>query len=447
MGRLLSMRLALIAVGSFGGIAACTSILGDFEVRATDGANDGGLADSIDIDVVSDANVTDVPDVVRPQGFAGAKQVTAGARHTCVIANSGEVFCWGDNSVGQIGQAASGGRQLKPKKVMIGAMAKTIAAGANFTCVITASDDIICWGENSTGQTGTGNTVSPAQPHVVRANGSPAPRQWALVAPGVDHTCAVDQSGQTYCWGANDAKQAGTKAATDNQALPFNAGAEKGPFSAIAASDKHTCGAVVGAGGASSNARCWGTETRGALGNGPPAAESSDQALSVATATEVKQLALGAEHSCALDATGDARCWGDNRVGQLGVIGPPALDAPGTKIGMQAIAQIAAGGDTTCGIAALNRTLACLGSNSNGQLGRGGTKDNAIHADPQPVLRTGGTPLEGVVQVSAGRDHVCAIVGQAGEVFCWGNGADGQLGDGTSGGDARTTPVAVALAE
>jgi alpha-tubulin suppressor-like RCC1 family protein len=451
MARFLSsLRLRALAVGSlasFGslvGLAACTALLGDFEVTASN-ITDTGVPETTP---TTDGG-QDAPGDVQPDapvnGFGGARAIGAGARHTCAIANVGEVFCWGDNTQGQLAQPTSIVRLNKPRKVDLTGAAKKLSVGANHTCVIMMNDDIQCWGANASGQSGTGDQTTPAQPHVVRAT-PVAAKQWAEVSAGVEHTCAIDQGGQTYCWGANNAKQSGSIAVAD-QFFASNAGAEKNPFASIASANNHTCARVLSATGM----RCWGTEDKGSLGNGLPASETSASAVPVAITTEIKDVAVGGGHTCALDANGDARCWGDNTVGQLGI--SPAgssIDAPdmSKKIGTQPLANIAAGGRTSCGISVMNRVLACVGSNESGQLGRGGSKDTSPHADPLPVQRPDGSgqPLEGVATVSVGRDHVCAVVGMGLDVYCWGDGADGQLGD-AFGGQARTLPVRVGLPE
>lgn len=432
-------------MGSLLGLAACTSLLGDFEVTASTGTPDTGSPDNTTgVDGGGDSP-TDVQPDAKPNGFNGVKAIAAGARHTCAIANLGEVFCWGDNAQGQLAQPGSIPRLAKPRKVNIPGVAQKIAATANHTCVIMMNGDINCWGGNASGQAGTGNQNTPAQPHVVTT--APA-KQWEEVAPGVEHTCAVDQGGQVYCWGANLASQSGT--ILPSTFLPMAAGGEKTPFGSLVAANNHTCARVLNG---ALGARCWGTEDRGALGNGGAANEVSATAVSILASVEIKQVAIGGGHSCALDANNDVRCWGDNTLGQLGI--PPAgnvLEAPQAgpsgKIGMQPIAAIAAGGATTCGIAVMNRVLACVGSNASGQLGRGGSKDTSAHPDVLPVLKPDGSgqPLDGVAGVSVGRDHVCAVVGLGGDLFCWGEGADGQLGD-TFGGQPRTLPVRVSLPE
>jgi alpha-tubulin suppressor-like RCC1 family protein len=443
MARFLSFRLLAIGAGAFGSLvslAACTALLGDFEVSASNVAPDtGGPDTTTEVDGGEDAPADVQPDA-KPNGLSGVRAIAAGSRHTCAIVNAGEVFCWGDNAQGQLAQPGTITRLAKPRKVNLTGVATKIATSGNHTCVIMMNGDINCWGANASGQSGTGNQMSPAPPHVVMTN--PA-KQWEEVSPGAEHTCAVDQGGQVYCWGANNSNQSGTIAASTF--VPTAAGGEKAPFGSLAASVNHTCARVLNTTGM----RCWGTEDKGALGNGLPANDSSQTALAVVGTQEIKQVAVGGGHSCSLDATGDFRCWGDNTFGQLGVT--PAggvLDAPAAKIGMQPLAAISAGGATSCGVAVMNRTLACVGSNASGQLGRGGSKDTSPHPDVQAVLRPDGSgqPLEGVAFVSVGRDHVCAVVGTGGDLFCWGEGADGQVGD-ALGGQPRTLPVRVGLPE
>jgi alpha-tubulin suppressor-like RCC1 family protein len=443
MARFLSLRLAAIAVGSFGSLvslAACTALLGDYEVTATTGTPDTGAPDNTTTTDGSDDAPVDVQPDVKPNGFNGVRAIAAGARHTCAIVNAGEVYCWGDNAQGQLAQPLSIARLAKPRKVNIAGVAAKIATFANHTCVIMANGDINCWGANASGQCGTGDKTSPAQPHVVNTPG----KQWEEVSPGVEHTCAVDQGGQVYCWGANNGGQSGSSVSL----LPTAAGGEKTPLTSIASANLHTCAAMLPSGG--NGVRCWGTEDKGALGDGAPANTSNPTAVTaLGLNAEIKEVAVGGGHTCARDATGDVKCWGDNALGQLGI--SPAgsfIDAPAAKIGMQPLAAVSAGGATSCGIAVQNRTLACIGSNASGQLGRGGTKDTSPHPEVLPVLRPDGTgqPLEGVVSVAVGRDHVCASVGTGLDLFCWGEGADGQVGD-AFGGMARTLPVRVGLPE
>lgn len=433
-----------------GGICSCTALLGDFSVGPASSDTDAG-ADVYSVPDVVAERVDEQPDGAA-NGLSGVRQVAVGARHTCALTGNDDVFCWGDNADGQLGQPPQGlTRANKPKKVplppgIVGIA--TIAAGAFHTCVMTAaSKQLWCWGRNSCGQLGAGDAVSPSpQPRkVTSVNANANDLTWAVVAPGNDHTCAIDEGGALYCWGCSSRSQAG---AIGNSPVssPTNAQPDKANLAALSANTNHTCGAKGSGGGVA----CWGTESFGELGDGPPSAEASESATGIALPAQFKSIVTGEHHSCALNANGGIFCWGDNSLGQLGFIdGGSSVDAPVPSVTGGPFAELSANGATTCAISSQGRVVGCVGSNSTGQLGRGGAPDPAPHPEPQAVVAPGspGNPLV-AAKIAVGREHVCAIVGvsgpgNVGSLLCWGNGTDGQIGDGRFGGPPRTAPVPV----
>src|SRR5262249_22610066 len=102
--------------------------------------------------------------------------------------------------------------------------------------------------------------------------------------------------------------------------------------------------------------------------------------------------------------------------------------------------QLAAGSGYSCGVDGQGRVV-CWGLNTSGQLGNGATaaagSDQASPDEGAPVVKLGGTPLEGVIGLSVGTSHACAVLGD-GTAWCWGVNSYGQLGDG------NTTSVAYA---
>lgn len=424
------------ALGWLGGICSCTALLGDFTVDPTSG--DSGTTPTVDAgeDVVADV-AADVPLDARPVGLFGVKEVVGGARHTCALDGKGDVYCWGTNNDGQLAQPASVGGSPKPVKVSLPAAAKAISAGSFHTCVLTMASEIYCWGRNDCGQIGAGDMLSPS----IEPRKAMSAFQWATLAAGSDHTCAVELGGQAYCWGCNQRSQSGF-ASTNPVATPTNAGGDKVGFVALAASTMHSCGARAMPNGVA----CWGTEENGALGNGPPAAETHAVSVGVPLPTQVSALAAGEKHSCALDANNNIVCWGDNGRGQLGLVldgGALSTDAPAGRIPGNGYRAVSANGATTCMIGQQGNGVFCVGANGSGQLGRGGPPDSAPHAAPQPVSSPMGSGPLVASAIGVGREHACAVVGAAGEVVCWGNGGDGQIGDGNTGGPPRTVPVPV----
>lgn len=145
-------------------------------------------------------------------------------------------------------------------------------------------------------------------------------------------------------------------------------------------------------------------------------------------------IAAGPLHTCALDANGAVRCWGDNGSGELGVGSIVTRTVPTQVVGLGSGMQaVAAKGDFTCALTSAG-AVRCWGDNSHGQLGDGTTVRRTA---PVPVAGLGGA----VQAIAPGDTHACALT-TAGAVLCWGNNSHGQLGDGTT--TQRLAPVAVA---
>jgi alpha-tubulin suppressor-like RCC1 family protein len=425
----------LVVLGSAFG---CTTILGDFEVSAvTTPGPEAGTPDTS----VSDAPTVETGGDSSTSRLTGAKAVTSGARHSCVLTNDNEVYCWGDNADGQLGLPATTLRSERPVKISLPSDVKTLVAGAFHTCAVTTTFAAYCWGRNACGQVGAGDDQNPSrEPRKVVGPTSSIDLQWTAISPGLDHTCGIESGGATYCWGCNTSLQAGAIGQNPSN-RPVNAGVEKQNATAVSAGATYTC--ILGS--ASTRTRCWGTAERGALGNGPPLSDATETAVEADVGGNVTAIGTGDRHTCAIDANKNGLCWGDNNFGQLGnpdIAGP--LDAPGNRIaGGQALA-VGAGGNFTCIIAAADSTVRCFGGNQNGELGRAGAPDTATHPTPEPVVQPGAPSAH--IQASSigvGREHACAVLTGSGEVVCWGKGSDGQLGDGTAGGDPRTMPVFV----
>ncbi|WP_236515039.1 hypothetical protein [Sandaracinus amylolyticus] len=167
---------------------------------------------------------------------------------------------------------------------------------------------------------------------------------------------------------------------------------------------------------------CWGADDCGQLGNG--SAGPSNMAVLVAGVTDAIDLAAGAHHACAVRRGGQVVCWGENAYRQLGNAGPGSdQPAPVTVRNLGDAVQVAAGDDHTCARRAGGR-IACWGRNDDGQLGNG-----SIGGD-----RSSPGDVEGVTdarELAAGGAHTCAVL-QSGSITCWGENARGQLGDGTT---------------
>jgi hypothetical protein len=191
--------------------------------------------------------------------------------------------------------------------------------------------------------------------------------------------------------------------------------------------------------GVSGQVYCWGAIDHGACGYGIPGVGpfGDDESVSEAPALDLSDSATtmcsGTFHSCAVLASGRIVCWGQNNFGQLGyghtdTIGddepPSSQSAFFFGYGGRALG-VYCGEYHTCAITDLGK-VHCWGNNNVGQLGYGHTEnigDNEPASDAAPVELGPGLPVTMVM----GSHATCAVM-DSGDMYCWGQGARGQLG-------------------
>jgi alpha-tubulin suppressor-like RCC1 family protein len=219
----------------------------------------------------------------------------------------------------------------------------------------------------------------------------------------------------------------------------------------------HTC-AVLDTG----EVQCWGANDNGQIGNGTTATSTVPRKVSgITTAIGVS---AGATHTCALLHDGTVRCWGNNGSGQLGIgrtspPDPPVLspvvvqfdhdaDPATPTVPLDGVTSIAAGGFHNCAIRS-GGAVVCWGHDGSGQLGDGGGTTAeylpvAVEHDHDGNVFTPAVAIGGVTAIAAGEYHTCGVIGATGAVKCWGANGSGQLGNGvTLPGVDRTIAVAV----
>lgn len=246
------------------------------------------------------------------------------------------------------------------------------------------------------------------------------------IVAGENYACAITAAGAAKCWGYNAGGQLGDGTTALAKVPVGVVGLESGVKS-LAVGVNHTC-AIMEAG----NVKCWGYNANGQLGDGTVIQQNSPVELT-ALAEPVENLALGHSFTCALLTDKSVKCWGVNNFGQLGDGTFSAKTTPVVVQGLeQGVASISSGTRHTCAVTT-DGVAKCWGRNEYGQLGDGTSSSRSV-----PVTVAG---LDsGVVDISAGLTHTCAVL-SGGAVKCWGYNNYGQLGDNTQ--TTRTIPVYV----
>ena len=414
IGIVLTLGIATFATG--GVLGACSAIVGVQDVTLR---RDSGGDEIIDDDVVEPPVEADIPDAPLPP-LENVLEVALGQQHTCARKPDLSVKCWGDDSSGQTGTggaAADAGILATPTAIASITDAVRIAAGQLHTCIVRKSGTVSCWGENQDGQLGDGNSNTRSSVPVDVKNVSGA----IAVACGANFSCALKSSGAVLCWGNGLGGQLGTgmpklQPLAEPVAMLTDA-------VAISAGESHACavkkdGTVV----------CWGDNVNGQLGVGDKLERQTPTAIS--TLTGIAAVAAGSRSTCALKSSGAVLCWGANEVGQLGTGAANASPNPAPTVvsGIDA-KKLWAGKDHACAVRK-DGSVACWGAGFLGQIGDGQPRAMASTPTPSPTTVSG---ITNAIGVGTGGNHSCSPTA-TGLILCWGDDTHGEIGNGMSGG-------------
>lgn len=387
-----------------------------------------------------------------------AEQVVVGHGHACARVVGGAVYCWGENSQGQLGNG-SWDDSAVPVRVAGVDEATAIVGGLMHTCALLHSGRVMCWGGSQLEGAGDGSSRERMQPALV------ADLEDAVELAANDQaTCARRRDASVVCWGRNLARRPHGPGPETND-LPMAVEGLR-DVRRIAAGDLHLCAIqgperalvcigldhgigepgqyddplvvqrspwtdvdalATGAGvtcfqrGGEKVWRCWGRNDHGQLD--PARSQSAidpPDAIAVAGSERIQALSLGWDGGCSIDHDGTTSCW---REAGLGPGAKIEGIGPARSVAMVSMAELSHG----CAVDREGAVL-CWGHGGDGALGDGSTTD---HASPVRVLApTSTAPValrarpspEGPVltadEIAAGYDETCAR--RKGEVWCWG---------------------------
>ena len=265
-------------------------------------ATDGALGAGPDI------TSADVP--VRALLPRPAVAIDAGFEGTCAITDDGDAWCWGRNESGEVGDGTTENRFEPTLVTGLARPAVGISRGHDHACALLDDGSGWCWGDNTVGELGIGRHVGGAtsEPRPVQIRGVPA---LVAVSAGAGFTCALSNAGGAWCWGTSVFDVLGRLGDYDARTPGLVEGLDAG-VDVVEAGDNQACAIRSG------ELLCWGLMNDLEASTDPVAALwPTPRPVDVGSALVQVSLANG-YHRCARDETGTTWCWGNAEVRQLG---------------------------------------------------------------------------------------------------------------------------------
>ncbi|HOB70761.1 MAG TPA: hypothetical protein PKM18_03140, partial [bacterium] len=302
--------------------------------------------------------------------------VTAGYYHTCAIKTDDTLYCWGLNVFGQLGLGDEmTGDALIPAKLNDDKWI-SVTAGGLHTCGINKDNNLYCWGKNSFGEVGDGTNENRFISTKIGND------KWKSVSAGHSHSCGINIDGRIYCWGDNILAKIGDGTETvygeeltilwnNNKNIPVKISNEF--WASVNAGGSHTCGIHE-----DKSLYCWGGNNAGQAGDGKNGYERY-------VPTKINDdkwnfITTGSEHTCCVKSDGNLYCWGLNSNGQIGDGENDFKKTVPVKVDDDSWVQVNAGFSDNCGIRSDSK-LYCWGFNSYGQIG----DESSDYNKPFPV--------------------------------------------------------------
>ena len=376
---------------------------------------------------------------------------------SCAILADGQIKCWGSGRNGALGpnqrdNVGDGsnemGIHLPSVDLKLDSYAKTLVGSSNATrgyghfCARLDNGKVVCWGNNTSGQLGTGDGDTG-----VDVGTGVAVKALSL---GSRFSCALLDNDKMKCWGESGYGQLGLGSKDDRGDDPGEMGDNLGFVNLglgrtakdIEAGTDHVCALLD-----NNKVKCWGYNRNGELGQGhrshigdDPNEMSRLDFVDLGTNRTAKRVSAGQGHTCAILDNNDLACWGWNRFYKLGIdnsrlrIGDGSNemgdDLSPTHLVTRDASYVTLGRHSTCVIKKNGKTY-CWGYNGYGMLGLGdrSSKGSSTTQADDLAVDLGTDRSARIVQL--GSQHSCALLDND-EIKCWGRNNAGQLGQGNT---------------
>jgi alpha-tubulin suppressor-like RCC1 family protein len=387
------------------------------------------------------------------QKILSVEAVSIGDYYSIALEN-GNVWAWGDNSYGQLGDGTNDNRYFPVQvKGLDGegflSDITTIAAGYYHNLALDSSGNVWAWGENNLGQVGDNDTENRNTPvQVLGEGGAGYLSDITAISAGLQFSLALDSDRNVWAWGWNEYGRLGDNTTNDRhtpvQVKGFEANGLLENIIAISAGNEHALALD-----SDGYVWAWGYNGNGRLGIGVDYDTINEQHTPVKVKSpdgegvlgNIIAISAGYQHSIALDSDGNVWAWGSNFYGELG--NENVEEESHTPVQVESLENIdfiAAGGNHN--IAIKNGTVWTWGWNGHGQLGN--NTDENSHTPVQVMGPDGVGFLQDVIAVSGSTYHSAALKSD-GTVWAWGCNSEGQLGNNSV--EDSHTPVQALLFE
>lgn len=352
-------------------------------------------------------NVRWEDDTSRPIIDDATQVTTRGFGASCAL-RGGDLWCWSLQTISDVSGGIPRQRQIAEHDIdALGEIAQASVSDGHLCVVQGTGRQVYCAGNNSYGQLGLGDFVTPVvdPAPVMLEESTPLTGVEEVIVSHGAFTCART-SDAVYCWGINDNRQFGDGI------------------------------------GSHSAEPCMGSSTTDVFDCSNTPVEVGPEAGRLGA---VSSLALGSSHACAVVSGGQVVCWGDNRGGQCAQPEENEIvDVPTPVEGIEDAVQVAAGSSFSCALHA-DGSVSCWGSNLHGQLGDGVAEhaqtcqrgSDRVDCSRSPVSVS---TIDDATSLAANASHAC-VIREDGSVWCWGRNGNKQLG--THDRENRREPVMV----